>query len=155
MDRLNLTRSERLAEIERRRHLPLALDAETAREFQDGRLSKTCPSCGRSEAASFYCSWCLLPTDAEDWYTAPRAAGADAVARRARMPATPPADPPTELRHAETWPSWWGPCPHVQKAPRPVVSRTAGIKGPGAAPDPTPAPTVGFARVYPVRRRTA
>ncbi len=78
-----------------------------------GRLSQTCPRCGRSEAAHWYCSWCVRPMTPANWYEDKR--GSDEAARR--MPKTAPADPPTELR--EHWPPSWGPKPRQKAASAP------------------------------------
>lgn len=44
-----------------------------------GRLSKKCPNCGTTEAASYYCTKCLTKTGPDDWFSQgagrPRSAG--------------------------------------------------------------------------------
>ncbi len=105
--------ADRLAIIGSGRGQPLILDAETAKQLERGKLEQTCRSCGRWEAAHFYCSWCQRPTGPEDWYR-----NWNLAERRERMPATPPTDPPLEYHRGRDWPAKWGPSPYARKAPR-------------------------------------
>lgn len=73
-DRLAMTREGRIAWLRGHRRGLMTVPPDVARELADKRLSKTCPDCGRAEAASWYCSGCYLPMDHTDWHRETRAA---------------------------------------------------------------------------------
>ena len=88
----------------------VARGTETEKLLQEGKLSQTCPACGRAEAAGGHCSWCGRPMGPADYYP-----NGDQEADQARMPAVRPADPPSELRWVGSWPAQWGPYPYPRK----------------------------------------
>ena len=86
---------------------------ETALLLERGKLEQTCRSCGRWEAAHFACSWCGRLTGPDDWYR-----NGNLAERHGRMPASAPAEPPSEYRRPSHWPAKWGPSPYPRRAPR-------------------------------------
>ena len=56
------------------------------RQIQAAKLEQTCPDCGRTEAAGYYCSLCCRITGPEDWQPTKRSdaqrAAATGLARR-------------------------------------------------------------------------
>ena len=73
-DRLTMTLDERIAWLREHRSHLMVVPPDVARELAEKRLSKTCPGCGRVEAASWHCSGCFLPMDHTDWRRETRAA---------------------------------------------------------------------------------
>ena len=61
---------------------------ETMKLCQDGRLSQTCPSCGRDEAAGWYCTGCARPTGPAEWYRPAASAGRLESAAKGRVSRT-------------------------------------------------------------------
>ncbi len=113
------------------------MSPETAALLQAGKLEQCCPSCGRWEAAGWACSWCSRPMSEADWYR-----NGDEAERAARMPASAPANPPSEYRRAfrpeygDGWPPQWGPNPFE----KPLSPRGSRInEGPAAVRDSMPA----------------
>ncbi len=78
-------------------------------DLSRGLLEQACPDCGRWEAAGATCSWCGRPMTGADWYR-----NGDLARRRGVLPATAPADPPSEYRDVIHWPQAWGPCPYAK-----------------------------------------
>lgn len=50
---------------------------------QQGKLSQTCPACGLTEAAGFYCTKCSTRTGPADWFRGTDSE-AQAAAKKAR-----------------------------------------------------------------------
>lgn len=88
-ERLAMSRSQRLAAIRGRR---VVMTPETARLLQAGKLEKTCPDCGRTEAASPYCSLCFYVMESGDWYRN------HDMARRAEARQDAPQNPSTRVK---------------------------------------------------------
>lgn len=84
-------------------------------DLRAGKLEQTCRSCGRWEAAHWYCSFCYGPmVPGKDWYR-----NGDLAERHGRCPVDVPASPPPEYRDDKRqWPVTWGPWPGVQRAPQ-------------------------------------
>jgi hypothetical protein len=126
---------------------PIDMPASVRTDLEAGRLQQCCPSCGRWEAAHWYCSFCFRAMGPADWFRGSKTATED---RAARMPKSRPANPAPEYLDRRDWPTAWGPFP--EKAPRPLHSLVGPEKDPiphnqSIWPDGLPA-----AGVYPPAR---
>jgi hypothetical protein len=92
---------------------PMPTDPVVVMELHHaGKLEQTCSICGRWEAATWSCSWCLASSGPAQWYR-----NGDLKQRHERMPTTAPADPPIEYVGSERdWPATWGPYPRQKPA---------------------------------------
>jgi len=69
------------------------MTAEILHRLELRQMEQTCPRCGLTEAAGWYCTQCARPTDPSEWY-----GNSEVATRHARQDAAGHVRPPARDR---------------------------------------------------------